>query len=263
MADTEVPLFARRLVITPPHDTVPDVRRDIQVPGADGVSMMLVDVYRPPGVAVVPAVVIVVGYPGGTMPGAFKNLAFVRDWATWFAAAGVAAVTYTNRTPSEDLTALLTHIAHEGASWGIDAARVGLFAQSGHGPVAIGALLKERGFGLRCAAFTYGFMLDVEGRTAVAEAATRFGFSNPCDGATLDDVDSSVSILVVRAGQDQFDGLNGSIDDFVSGALARNRPISVVNLPAAPHAFDLADSSAASQMAIRQVIAFVREQLTV
>ncbi len=186
----------------------------------------------------------------------------MRDWAAWFAAAGVAAITYSNRTPPEDLAALLTHIAHHGASWGIDSRRIGLFAQSGNVPAAVGALVTDRGFRLRCAAFTYGFMLDVDGRTAVAEAASRFGFSNPCAGVALEDLDPSVPILVVRAGQDQFEGLNGSIDDFVAGALARNRPVSLINLPAAPHGFDLADSSAASQTAIRQVIAFVREQLT-
>jgi len=238
-----------------------DLRRDLQIPGADGASISL-DVYLPGGASLAPVTVIAVGYPGGRTPGSFKDLAFVRDWATWFAASGVAAVTYTNRMPAEDLNTLLSYLEHEGASLGVDSKRIGLFAQSGHAPVALGALRKPHNAGLRCAAFTYGFMLDTDGRTGVADAAKLFGFQNPVAGASIDDLDASVPMLIVRCGQDQFSGLNDSIDAFVAAALLRNRPVSLVNLPAAPHGFDLADSSTASQIAIRQVVAFVREQLT-
>jgi hypothetical protein len=67
--------------------------------------------------------------------------------------------------------------------------------------------------------------------------------------------------LIVRAGQDQFAGLNASIDRFVAGALTRDLPISVLNLPGAPHGFEIALDSAASKAAIRQVVAFMKAHL--
>jgi dienelactone hydrolase len=257
----DVPLSARRLAIAPPTDADVDLQRDLHVQGSDG-NPIAVDLYRPRGVSPVPAVVIVVGYPGGISPPAFKDLPFVRDWAVWFATSGVAAITYTNRTPVDDLAALMTQIDDSGGSWGIDSGRVGLFAQSGNVPVALGALVRGRHFDVRCAAFTYGFMLDAHGSTAVADAAKAFGFANPCVATTIDSLDPAVPILTVRAGRDQFAGLNRSIDDFVADALARNRPISVVNFPDAPHGFELADDSQASRLAVRQVLAFIRDQLT-
>jgi dienelactone hydrolase len=237
------------------------VQRDLQIQGSDG-NPIAVDLYRPRGISPVPAVVIVVGYPGGVSPLAFKELPFVRDWALWFAASGVAAITYTNRTPADDLAVLMKQIGDPGGSWGIDRRRVGLFAQSGNVPVALGALVRDRHVDARCAAFTYGFMLDARGGTAVADAANAFGFANPCASTTIDDLDPAVPVLIVRAGRDQFTGLNRSIDDFVTDALARNRAISVVNLPDAPHAFDLADNSQASRSAVGQVLSFIRDQLT-
>jgi hypothetical protein len=105
-------------------------------------------------------------------------------------------------------------------------------------------------------------MLDARGSTAVADAAKAFGFANPCASATIDALEPDVPMLIVRAGSDQFAGLNTSIDDFVADALARNRPISVVNLPHAPHGFDLTDDSQASRSAVRDVLAFIRDRLT-
>jgi dienelactone hydrolase len=249
------------MVIAPPADADVDVQRDLHVQGSDG-NPIAVDLYRPRGVSPVPAVVIVVGYPGGISPLAFKDLPFVRDWAVWFATSGVAAITYTNRAPADDLAALMKQIGDLGGSWGIDGRRVGLFAQSGNVPVGLGALLSDRHFELRCAAFMYGFMLDAGGSTAVADAANTFGFANPSAATTIDDLDPAVPILIVRAGRDQFAGLNRSIDDFVTDALARNRPISVVNLPDAPHGFDMADNSQTSRFAVGQVLSFTRDQLT-
>lgn len=66
---------------------------------------------------------------------------------------------------------------------------------------------------------------------------------------------------VVRAGRDDFAGLNATIDAFVAHALALNRPVSLVNHDSAPHAFDIADDSDVSREIIRQIIAFLRFHL--
>ena len=68
--------------------------------------------------------------------------------------------------------------------------------------------------------------------------------------------------MVARAGQEQFPGLNDSIDRFFAKALALNRPITLVNHPTVLHAFDLVDDSAASRRIIRQVLDFLTAQLT-
>ena len=63
-------------------------------------------------------------------------------------------------------------------------------------------------------------------------------------------------------GLEQFPGLNDSIDRFFAKALALNRPVTLVNHPAGPHAFDLLDDSATSRLIIRQVLDFLTAQLT-
>jgi hypothetical protein len=68
--------------------------------------------------------------------------------------------------------------------------------------------------------------------------------------------------LIVRAGLDQFAGLNDSIDRFIAKGLSLNRPITLVNHAAGPHSFDLLDDSDASRHIIRQVLAFLTAQLT-
>jgi hypothetical protein len=48
----------------------------------------------------------------------------------------------------------------------------------------------------------------------------------------------------------------------VSKELALNRPLTLVNYPAGAHAFDLLDDSEASRRIIRQVLDFLKVQLT-
>ena len=67
-------------------------------------------------------------------------------------------------------------------------------------------------------------------------------------------------MFIVRAGQDN-PGLNEALDRFVVRALNRNLPITLVNYPAAPHAFDLLLDSEGSREVVRQTLAFLRFQL--
>jgi hypothetical protein len=110
----------------------------------------------------------------------------------------------------------------------------------------------------RCCA--NGLMLDLEGGTTVAEAAKAFGMANPVAGKSVSDMPKGLPLLIVRAGQDR-PGLNETIDRFVSGALASNLPVTVVNLPIASHAFDIMDDSEVSREAIKQILSFMRFHL--
>jgi hypothetical protein len=114
---------------------------------------------------------------------------------------------------------------------------------------------------VRCAAFLYGFMLDGDAVTATATASAQFGFATPCASRGIDDVRDDAAVLIVRAGQDQFAGLNDTIDRFATGALRRNLPATLMNLPASPHAFDLFADDGASHVAIDAVLAFLRSHL--
>jgi len=111
---------------------------------------------------------------------------------------------------------------------------------------------------VKCAALCYGLMLDLHGSTAVADASTQYRFVNPGAGRTVVDIPADAALLVVRAGRDEFSGLNETIDRFVTDALAANLPLTVVNHPQAPHAFDLMDDSELSREIIRQAVGFLR-----
>jgi acetyl esterase/lipase len=95
----------------------------------------------------------------------------------------------------------------------------------------------------------------------VPEAAQQFGIGVPARGRAIDDLPRALPLLVVRAGGDQTPLLNASLDAFVSAAIARDLPLTLINQPGAPHSFDLFDDSDASRATIRRILAFLREQL--
>jgi hypothetical protein len=240
---------------------------------ADGPLSM--DVYHPPargagarpaaGPATLPAVVIVAGYPDRgfqTMLGCrFKEMGSSVSWAQLIAASGLVAITYANRDPAADLVALLELLRRDAGELGIDATRMGLWASSGNVPLALSALMDPAHGAFRCAALCYGLTLDLDGSTAVAEAARAYGFANPAAGRSIDDLPTGVPTFLARAGQDQFAGLNAAMDGFVAHALRRNLPITVINHPSGPHAFDLFDDSETSREIVRQVLRFLQLNL--
>jgi hypothetical protein len=251
------------------------VRKDV-VYRTTGAGPLTMDVYSPADATIgarLPVVVLAAGYNDTgyeKMLGCrFKEMASSVSWGQLIAASGLVAVAYTNTDPAADLDALIEHVRGNAAALGIDENRMGVFACSGSVPFALSALMAgstnaagPRGPGLRCAALLYGFMLDLDGATGVAEAAKTFRFANPGAGESLDNLPRSLPLFIARAGQDQFPHLNDSIDRFVARALARNQPITVVNHATGPHAFDLLDDSEASREIIRQVLSFLRWALT-
>ena len=243
------------------------VRRDVEFRAADGGALAM-DLYLPsdarPGTRL-PAVVLVVGYPD---PGyekflgrRFKEMGSSVSWARLLAASGLAAIAYTNRDPAADLEALLRHIEENASSLGVDEKRIGLLAFSGNAPVALSALTQEGGKGIECAALLYGYLLDLDGSTAVAEAAKVFRFANPSAGKTVEDLPRDLPLFIARAGRDKTRGVNESIDRFVGAALKLNLPLTLVNHRDGPHAFDLFDDTETSREIVREVLAFLRFRL--
>jgi hypothetical protein len=244
------------------------VRKDIVYRTTDA-GPLTMDVYSPADDAAGarrPAVVLVAGYSDvgyEKMLGCrFKEMAMSVSWGQLIAASGLVAIAYTNREPAADLEALLQHVRDHSASLGVDGHHIGLLASSGNVPLALSALMRDSRTVPTCGALLYGYMLDLDGATSVAEAARMFRFTNPNTGRALDDLPPDLALFIVRAGQDQFPHLNDSIDRFVAQSLALNRPIALVNHATGAHAFDLLEDSEASRQIIGQVLDFLRGQLT-
>jgi len=223
------------------------------------------DLYSPPDSksgARRPAVVFVLGFSDlgaeKILGCQFREMESYVSWARLVAASGMVAITYTNREPAPDLRALLQCVRQNAESLGVDEARIGVWACSGNVPLALSLLMQEGSDHLRCAALLYGYTMDLDGSTGVAEAARTRGFVNPCAGKSLEDLSPDVPLFVARAGADKMPGLNEALDRFLVKALGRNLPVTFVNHATGPHAFDLFDDSETSRDVIRQVLRFLR-----
>jgi len=229
---------------------------------------LTMDVYHPADTTaetMLPAVVFVAGYNDvgyeKMLGRKFKDMAITVSWCQLVAAYGMTAISYTNRDPAQDLEGLLDHVRGNAAALGVDSQRIGLWACSGNVPLAVSALMRRRDL-LKCAVLLYGYMLDLDGATGVADAAQSYRFTNPNAEKTMNDLPDDVPLFIVRAGQEQFPNLNESIDRFLAKAVALNRPITFVNHADGPHAFDIMQDSPASRAVIQQTLGFLSAQLT-
>ena len=258
----------RRVLFELPGSDAVRVRRDV-VFKPDGMEALTMDIYSPPGAdrgGRVPAVVFVIGYSDAgarKMLGCrFKEMASYDSWARLVAASGLAAITYTTSAdPAADVRELLEYLRREAVSLNIDEGRIGVWSCSGHVPTALSLLMgKNQGF-VKCAVLCYGYTLDLDGGTEVAEAAATFKFANPGSGRPFGELSSGVPLFVVRAGRDETPGLNAALVRFVAAALGRNLELTVVNHSEAPHAFDLFDGGPTTRRVIGQILAFLGDQL--
>lgn len=238
------------------------VRREVSYSNvvSDG---RLMDVYASAGAtAFRSAIIIASGYPAAGLEKyvgcSARQLPSITSWARLLASEGFTVVAYDAVDPTSDLEVLLAYLRTEGAALGIDASRLGVLACSGNGPVALAAVAAS---GLQWAILLYAFTFDGPDSSTVETAARQFGFANPSARSTIDDVPSTTNMMLVRAGQDVFPGLNATLDRFAADAMRRNLPITIVNHATAPHAFDLIDASHESRRVIRQVLEYARCQM--
>src|SRR3954454_17202942 len=99
----------------------------------------------------------------------FKEMAGTVSWCQLIAASNMIAIAYTNREPVPDLEAALHHVREHAADLGIDEDRIGVWACSGNVPLALHALMTHGRDVLKAAALVYGYMIDVDGATGVAD----------------------------------------------------------------------------------------------
>jgi hypothetical protein len=258
----------KRVVYQTPAEQAVIIRREVEYRVTD-VGALTMDIYHPPDSkteARIPAVVFVNGYPD---PGAqkmlgckFKEMEFYISWGRLMAASGLVAITYTTgKEPATDIHALLQYVRQNAVALGTDENRIGLWACSGHVPNALSVLMQEaRGY-LKCAVLCYGCMLDLDGHAYIAEAAKMWGFVNPCSGKSVEDLPHDIPLFIARAGRDEMPHLNETLDRFLGKALTGNLPVTFVNHPEAPHAFDLHHDSETSREIIRQILTFTRFHL--
>lgn len=265
---TQVPpsdFFTRRVCLQLDGMDDVTVRRDVAYGPPDAGLRM--DVYYPPGQTDdrFPAVIIVAGYPGTKEPRpttlTYKEIGWTVSMCQLIAVSGMVAIAYTNRDPVADLRALFEHIHADAKSLRVDPARLGVIATSGNVPTALTTIMQDASRAATCAVFGCGCLLDLDGATDVADTARQFGFANPGAGRTVADLRRDVPLLITRAGRDQFPAMNASIDRFIRQGLIENLPISFVNHPEGPHAFDLFDDSRASRDILRLTLSFLRQHL--
>ena len=243
------------------------VRRDVEWQRGNGGSLTM-DVYYPPlkESGPLPAIVFAVGYADDgfrrILGCRFKEMASTESWAQLFAMSGIVAIAYANREPVVDARALLEHVAANAGSLGIDARRIGVFATSGHGPLALSLLAIDQVTPLKSAILCYAYTMDSDGDTAVADAANKWGFVNAVAGKSVADLRRDVPMFIARAGGDEMPRLNDTLDRVVATALASNLPLTLVNEPSVPHAFDLVHDTHATRAIVRHILAFARSTLS-
>lgn len=252
------PLFTKALVHRLPYEG--NVREGIVY--AD--DSRVFDLFLPESLhEPAPVVVLVTGYPD---PG-FESRVGVKqmqiqaykDWAKLLAASGMAAVTYSNVEPVEDVFTLLSFLRSRASQLQIDPTRTAVWSCSGNVPNAINILHGDSS--LRCGVLLYGFMLDAGGSSVVADTAKTFGFANPHEG--MKNFPENTPLLVIAAGKDEMPGLNDSIDNFEAEAIACNSPVSVIRYKEGVHAFDILDDSQRSVEMIKLCVGFLRLRLNV
>ena len=261
--DPRADIARRPLVLRLPGMTEVVVERNVPYrDGEDG----LFDVYRAPdasAAAVRPAVIFVVGNPDAGarrfVGCALSEMESYVTWARLLAVSGFVAVTYTNADPPKDVRRVIDHVRANAASLGVDPERIGIWSCSGNAPNALGVLMDHRDT-VRCALLYYPYMLDIDGSTAVAEAAAMYRFTNTAAGRSFDEL-PPLPLCLVRAGHDAMHRLNEALDRFVAQAVKADRPLTLINAAGAPHAFDIMTDADASRAVIRQSVAFLRVHL--
>lgn len=257
------PMIAQSVLLNLPGAGAARVRQDLDL--GDSV---VVDLYHPPGHKSGerrPFVVMVAGYPD---PGferivgcRFKEMGPVRSWARLIAASGIAVVSYSAPEPVSGARSLLNLLKDRGGEFDLDSGCVALWASSGNVPLALWLLMQTDLPQASSAAFLYGCTLDLDGHADIANAARQFRFANPSEGKTVSDLPKNTPLFLARAGLDEVPGLNDSMDRFIAAGLKSNLPLTIVNHPDGPHAFDLSQDSATTRRVISQLLEFLKSHL--
>ncbi len=222
-----------------------------------GYEHLAMDIYAPASGGPAPVVILAFGY--ADPPGQIRQYGPVTSWARLMAASGMAAVIHATNECAENIHAVIRHLRANAGALGVDAARIGVFAESANVSVALSALMRDPT--IKCAALLTGFTIDLDGSTTVADAAKQYMFTDACAGRTVDDLPDGVPMLFLRAGREHFPGLNDALDTVVARCVARNLPVTLVNHASGTHGFEFDQDSELSREMVRRVLAFLQWHL--
>jgi acetyl esterase/lipase len=270
----------------PPFEQLVKMRCVLRLPGMErakvsrdvvyktiGDASLLADLYAPAEAAQDcprPAVVLIHGgpIPPGSGP---KKMGCFESLGELLAASGLVGVTFNHRffgpgmlvEAAGDVRDLIRHVRENAGGYGIDAARLALWAFSGGGPF-LSSALREAPEHVK-ALVAYYAVMDLQERAPGLAPGSENDLSDETRRAYSPAYHAAagarpIPILVARAGLDH-PWINGSIDRFVAKALERNLPLELLNHEAGRHGFDILDDDDHSREILERTLAFLKTRL--
>jgi dienelactone hydrolase len=221
------------------------VSKDVRFASVDS-SNLLMDVYRPSGgTGTFPAVIFYTLYwPAEGGSGRASN-DWYKSWGRLAAANGIVAIVpdlraepgtgnaeKPARAAGDDFPRLVRHLVEHASEYGIDADRIGVFAESGATWAALPAVQDPNQTAIKAAVMYYG-------------------------SASIETFRRDLPLLWVRAGLDSA-RTNAEIARLSALALSQNAPVTILNHPTGHHGFEGRDDNAITREVIEQTLSFLK-----
>ncbi len=258
---------ARRIVLDVPG--MGEIARERLSPDVASGVPSPIDVYRPvTGLGPPPAVLFV---HGDADPEALRGAADWGQYVSWaeaVAARGMAAVVFEHSSSEgctqiprvlAEVSAMLRYLAAEGASIGIDPARLAVWTCSGGVPYGVTAALQAPAT-VRCIVAYYG-MFDLRPlRRWIRASVTDRALADASPAALVERGAQLPPMLVARAGRDRTQ-VTASIDAWAAGPAGRAPGFQLVVHPSGHHGFDVLDDDDTSRRIISATLDFLASNL--
>ncbi|MCI0486703.1 MAG: alpha/beta hydrolase [Blastocatellia bacterium] len=263
----------RPIVYSVPGMDRVQVRKNVTYKTAGSVDLKM-DIYSPPDLrreARLPAVIFLSGGVGLRVEPRPKDWPAYVSWGRLIAASGMIGVTFTYRLAyprrqyqegASDLMDLIAHLRSNAESLNIDGDRLCLIAFSGGGPM-LSVPLRDRPDYIRCIIGFYTFMDTSHVDPAQAGTSQQVIDAFSPVSHLMKSSRKAPPMLIARAGRDQIQAVNRSIDNFVKVAIEQNLMLDFINHPDGEHGFDAQNDTARTREIIARAIAFMKTHLQV
>ena len=247
------------------------VRKNITYKTAGSVDLKM-DVYSPPNLrrgTRLPAVIFLSGGVDLSIEPKPKDWPAYVSWGRLVSASGMIGVTFNYRLAfprrqyeegASDLLDLMAHLRSNAESLNIDPDRLCLIAFSGGGPM-LSVPLRDRPDYIRCIIGFYTFMDTHHVDPVQAETTQQVVYAFSPVSHLVKPSRKAPPMLIARAGRDQIQAVNRSIDNFVKVAIEQNLLLDFVNHPDGEHGFDTRNDTARTREIIARAIAFMKTHL--
>lgn len=225
------------------------------------------DVYAPPGPLEKRGAVLFI-HGGVSTKGQAKDWGNYQSWGRLAAASGLVGVTFTQRLgfpqtqineAASDVAAAIAYVRANASTYGIDPDRICLAAFSAGGPM-LAPYMTGAPDHVRCLVSVYTF-LDIRQTKEHQAAETPETLNAYSPILKLAGEGRKTPLLVLRAGADKIPTLLDSADRFAAEALKADYPMTLINLPGAPHGFDNKARTPRGEEAILETLAFFKRHM--